>query len=45
MKGYTRYFGEAIAKTETDRIFSLVDADNSGEIDFHEFVTATVNRG
>lgn len=28
-----------------DRIFKLVDVDNSGEIDFSEFVTATVNRG
>lgn len=27
-----------------DRIFKLVDVDNSGEIDFSEFVTATVNR-
>lgn len=30
---------------EVDRIFKLVDVDNSGEIDFSEFVTATVNRG
>lgn len=29
---------------ETKRIFALVDVDNSGEIDFSEFVTATVNR-
>ena len=28
-----------------DRIFRLVDVDNSGEIAFSEFVTATVNRG
>jgi len=30
---------------ETAKIFKLVDVDNSGEIDFSEFVTATVNRG
>ena len=34
-----------MAETETKRIFALVDVDNSGEIDFSEFVTATVNRG
>ena len=34
-----------MAKEEVDRIFALVDVDNSGEIDFSEFVTATVNRG
>ena len=45
MKGYTEFFGEELAETETKRIFALVDVDNSGEIDFSEFVTATVNRG
>ena len=45
LKGYTRYFGPEIAETETKRIFDLVDVDKSGEIEFHEFVTATVNRG
>ena len=30
-----------MAKDEVDRIFALVDVDNSGEIDFSEFVTAT----
>lgn len=42
--GYTEYYGEEMAKEEVDRIFALVDVDNSGEIDFSEFVTATVNR-
>ena len=45
LKGYTEFFGEELAETETKRIFALVDVDNSGEIDFSEFVTATVNRG
>ena len=45
LKGYTKYFGAELAETETKRIFALVDVDNSGELDFSEFVTATVNRG
>lgn len=45
LKGYTEFFGEEYAEVETKRIFALVDVDNSGEIDFSEFVTATVNRG
>lgn len=45
LKGYTEFFGEELAEEETKRIFALVDVDNSGEIDFSEFVTATVNRG
>jgi calcium-dependent protein kinase len=44
LEGYKEYYGE-FAKEEVDRIFALVDVDHSGEIDFSEFVTATVNRG
>lgn len=44
MDGYEEFYGD-FAKVEVDRIFKLVDVDNSGEIDFSEFVTATVNRG
>jgi calcium-dependent protein kinase len=43
LAGYTEFYGD-FAKEEVDRIFALVDVDNSGEIDFSEFVTATVNR-
>ena len=43
MTGYQEFYGD-FAKEEVDRIFKLVDVDNSGEIDFSEFVTATVNR-
>lgn len=43
LSGYEEFYGE-FAKEEVDRIFRLVDVDNSGEIDFSEFVTATVNR-
>ena len=44
LDGYEEFYGD-FAKVEVDRIFKLVDVDNSGEIDFSEFVTATVNRG
>jgi calcium-dependent protein kinase len=44
LEGYEEFYGD-FAKVEVDRIFELVDVDNSGEIDFSEFVTATVNRG
>jgi calcium-dependent protein kinase len=43
LKGFEEYYGDA-AKDEVDRIFEMVDGDHSGEIDFSEFVTATVNR-
>ena len=43
LNGYKEFYGE-VGKTEVDRIFALVDVDKSGEIDFSEFVTATVNR-
>ena len=37
-------YGELGAKEEVDRIFASVDTDKSGEIDFSEFVAATVNK-
>ena len=43
LSGYEEFYGD-FAKEEVDKIFKLVDVDNSGEIDFSEFVTATVNR-
>jgi calcium-dependent protein kinase len=33
-----------MAKIEVEKIFKLVDVDNSGEIDFSEFMIATVDR-
>ena len=44
LKGYTEYYSKDNAKSTVDRIFELVDADHSQEIDFSEFVTATANR-
>ena len=44
LKGLTEIYGEDSAKEEVDRIFALVDVDHSGEIDFSEFVAASVNK-
>ena len=44
LNGFTEIYGEEYAKDEVDRIFALVDVDHSGEIDFSEFVTASVNK-
>ena len=41
--GYKQFYGD-LAQDEVNRIFELVDVDHSGEIEFSEFVTATVNR-
>jgi calcium-dependent protein kinase len=42
-KGYMEHFGRDIADDEIDTIFSRVDSDMSGEIDYSEFVVATMN--
>ena len=44
MTGFTEFYGQEFAKDEVDRIFKLVDTDHSNEIDFSEFVIATVQR-
>ena len=45
LEGYKQYHGQdKNAKETVTRIFELVDADHSNEIDFSEFVTATANR-
>ena len=43
LTGYKQFYGD-MAQDEVNRIFELVDVDHSGEIEFSEFVTATVNR-
>ena len=43
LEGYKQFYGD-LAQDEVNRIFDLVDVDHSGEIEFSEFVTATVNR-
>ena len=42
-KGYQDYFGRTLNDTEIDDMFAKVDADNSGSIDYSEFIVATMN--
>ena len=37
-------YDETYAREECDRIFELVDVDQSGKIDFTEFMTASANK-
>ena len=41
--GYMTYFGKNLTDEQIDDIFSQVDADGNGEIDYSEFVAATMN--
>ena len=41
--GYLQFFGRSLNDTEVDEMFAKVDADGSGEIDYSEFVVATMN--
>lgn len=41
--GYAEYFGRDISDEEIDELFAKVDTDNSGEIEYSEFVVATLN--
>jgi len=41
--GYAEYFGRQLSNEEVDEMFDKVDADGSGEIEYSEFVVATLN--
>jgi len=41
--GYMTYFGKNLTDEQIDDMFSQVDADGNGEIDYSEFVVATMN--
>merc|ERR1740115_327631 len=41
--GYHKFFGRSLNDEEIDEMFDKVDADGSGEIDYSEFVVATMN--
>jgi calcium-dependent protein kinase len=41
--GFEEHFGVGITSGQVDQMFLAVDVDNSGEIDYTEFVMATMN--
>merc|ERR1711935_191541 len=41
--GYLEYFGKSLTDEQIDDMFAQVDADGNGEIDYSEFVVATMN--
>jgi calcium-dependent protein kinase len=42
-KGYAEFFGRNLTDEEINEMFAKVDADGSGEIEYSEFVVATLN--
>jgi len=41
--GYLEYFGKNLSDEQVDEMFAQVDADGNGEIEYSEFVVATMN--
>jgi len=41
--GYQEFFGKVMSDEEIDIMFSKVDVDGSGAIDYSEFVVASMN--
>jgi calcium-dependent protein kinase len=42
-EGYVDHYGKIISDDEVEKMFKMVDADNSGFIDYTEFVVAAMN--
>ena len=42
-QGYKDYYDKELGDEEIDEMFNKVDADGSGEIEYSEFVIATMN--
>jgi len=42
-QGYVDHYGKIISDDEVEKMFKMVDADNSGFIDYTEFVVAAMN--
>ena len=43
MGGYEEHFGRLLNEDEVDQLFTSVDTDGSGFIEYSEFITATMN--
>merc|ERR1711871_601104 len=41
--GYAEFFGKSLSDDEVDEMFARVDQDGNGEIEYSEFVVATMN--
>lgn len=41
--GYIEHYGRVMSDEEIERMFKSVDSDNSGFIDYSEFVVAAMN--
>ena len=44
IEGYRAIMGDLAAEEEVDKIMKIADADGSGEIDYSEFVVATMDK-
>lgn len=44
IEGYNKIMGDLAAEEEVDKIMKIADADGSGEIDYSEFVVATMDK-
>jgi calcium-dependent protein kinase len=43
IEGYRKIYGE-LAESEVDKILARVDSNHSGEIDYSEWIVATINK-
>lgn len=43
MDGYDQFFGKNMSKEDFEKMFDAVDIDQSGFIDYSEFVVAAMN--
>jgi calcium-dependent protein kinase len=43
MNGFDKYFNKTMNEEEVDKMFESVDTDNSGFIDYSEFIVAAMN--
>ncbi len=41
--GYIEHYGRVMSDEEVEKMFKMVDSDNSGFIDYSEFVVAAMN--